>query len=176
MTTKNSTMMRSAYTEIVTFSREVRSDVKLKFGFALFKISFCTCHYVFNRSVTGGSGAWVGGLVGYQGARGTDVIASYAGGRDYSKLVGRIGNRVTNSYHQLTSGGTEDATSKLEATLVTPIGYTGIYMNWNLDLNSDNTNDDPWDFGTNAQYPVLNGIDANGDGTINAADLAEQRK
>ena len=43
-----------------------------------------------------------------------------------------------------------------------PTGYTGtIYANWNSDVDGDPTtgdadgNDDPWDFGTSSQYPVL---------------------
>ena len=57
-----------------------------------------------------------------------------------------------------------------------PTGYSGIYANWNLNLDGQAGGDNPWNFGTTSQYPVLNGIDADGDGDVDAADLAEQRK
>ena len=37
----------------------------------------------------------------------------------------------------------------------TPTTETGIYANWDVDVSGDTTNDDPWDFGTASQYPVL---------------------
>ena len=33
----------------------------------------------------------------------------------------------------------------------------------------------PWDFGSNAQYPVIKGLDANGDGNVDKSDLENQR-
>ena len=55
-------------------------------------------------------------------------------------------------------------TTQLQA----PTGYTGIYEGWNVDVNVgayvntavyhgrfDGPGDDPWDFGTSSQYPVL---------------------
>ena len=39
--------------------------------------------------------------------------------------------------------------------LILPTDYTGIYSNWDVDLNDEMGNDDPWDFGSNRQYPVL---------------------
>ena len=50
---------------------------------------------------------------------------------------------------------------KTTAQLQSPTTYTGIYVNWNLNIDDDVTTgdasggDNPWDFGTNAQYPVL---------------------
>ena len=54
------------------------------------------------------------------------------------------------------------------AQLQAPTGYTGIYASWNLDVDVDvgsdyetlygafdGPGDDPWDFGTSSQYPVL---------------------
>ena len=48
------------------------------------------------------------------------------------------------------------------AQLQAPTGYTGIYADWNVDVNVgayhgafDGPGDDPWDFGTSSQYPVL---------------------
>ncbi len=41
------------------------------------------------------------------------------------------------------------------AQLQSPTGYTGIYANWNIDLDGDGGPDDPWHFGTSSQYPSL---------------------
>ena len=48
------------------------------------------------------------------------------------------------------------------AQLQVPTGYTGIYADWNVDIDVggyhgafDGPGDDPWDFGTSSQYPVL---------------------
>ena len=54
------------------------------------------------------------------------------------------------------------ASLKTDAELQTPTGYTVIYgSSWNINVDDDtNTgdasgNDDPWDFGTGSQYPIL---------------------
>ena len=63
--------------------------------------------------------------------------------------------------------GTGYTTTELQA----PTGYTGIYSAWNLDIDGDNTPDDPWDFGTASEYPILDycaakpGIDLSWDTT-----------
>jgi len=44
---------------------------------------------------------------------------------------------------------------KTTSELQTPAGYAGIYAAWNVDVNGDGNADDPWDFGTSTQYPVL---------------------
>ena len=49
------------------------------------------------------------------------------------------------------------------AQLQSPRSYSGIYGSWNLDIDGDSVNDDPWDFGTSSQYPALR-ADRNGDG------------
>ena len=80
------------------------------------------------------------------------------------------------------------ATGKTTGELQTPRSYTdvgsnpeAIYADWNLNLDDDlNTGDpttggdDPWDFGTTSQYPVLK-ADFNGDSSINAGDINLQR-
>ena len=82
----------------------------------------------------------------------------------------------------------DGATGQTTSELQTPTDYTdvgsnteAIYADWNLNLDDDlNTGDpttgadDPWDFGTAAQYPVLK-VDFNGDGSIDAADIDPQR-
>ena len=67
-------------------------------------------------------------------------------------------SRVTASYWdtgttgQATSAG---GTGKTTRDLQWPSGYSGIYATWNLNLDGVAGNDNPWDFGTNGQYPAL---------------------
>ena len=62
---------------------------------------------------------------------------------------------ITNSYYDSATTGISggETTANLQGTL----GYTagGIYENWNVDLDGDSNADDPWDFGTSSQYPIL---------------------
>ena len=38
----------------------------------------------------------------------------------------------------------------------TEYGTSGsIYVNWNVDTDGRTGGDDPWDFGTSSQYPIL---------------------
>ena len=119
-----------------------------------------------------------GGLVGYNNTRSGGVItASYAIGavqrRDGGSNGGLVASNpllsngtsgVVSSYWdagttgKTTSGGATDvgATGKTTREMQSPTGYTGIYANWNVDLDGNGSNDAPWDFGTNRQYPVLN--------------------
>ena len=106
----------------------------------------------------------VGGLVGEN--RG-DVTASYAtgpvsGNRDVGGLVGWNSplNTVRASYWDTATsglaasdGGAGQSTEALQA----PTGYSGIYVDWEVDLDGDGTADDPWDFGLTDEYPVLKG-------------------
>ena len=119
----------------------------------------------------------VGGLVGRNYDEGA-ITASYATGRVAGSgrgggLVGEdessgpfTASSVTASYwdtrtsgHASGSVGTGRTTSQLQS----PRGYDGIYESWNVDLDRDRENDDPWDFGTSSQYPVL-ATDLDGDG------------
>ncbi len=121
--------------------------------------------------VDGGTAS--GGLVGNMQAG--SVRDSYATGRVVGTFLigGLIGNRhaaatVTASYWdtstsgQTTSAGGSGVVGKTTRQLQTPTGYTGIYANWNIDLdNADSDNDaatgkdDPWTFGNKMQYPML---------------------
>ena len=49
------------------------------------------------------------------------------------------------------SGGLGQPTSHLQS----PTGYTGIYANWNLNLDGVEGGDSPWHFGGNLHYPIL---------------------
>ena len=108
----------------------------------------------------------VGGLVGRNFGSST-ITASYATGRvsgdgEVGGLLGRnfVSSTITASYWDTTtsgqatgSNGQGQTTTQLQA----PTDDTGIYADWNVDLDGDGTNDEPWDFGTSSQYPVLGG-------------------
>ena len=71
---------------------------------------------------------------------------------------------------------------KTTAELQGPTGYSGIYSTWNIDVdNADGDRvevtgrDDPWDFGTAEQYPVLR-IDFDGDGEADWQEFGVQRE
>ena len=99
----------------------------------------------------------VGGLAGYNAGR---IVASYATGRVSGDID--VGGLVGTNYHgwgSVTASYWETAHTALQA----PTDYVGIYRTWNMDLDGDGAPDDPWDFGTAAQYPVLR-VDVNGDG------------
>ena len=109
----------------------------------------------------------VGGLAGINTASGT-IRAAYAvatvdGGDNVGGLVGVADNAVIEvSYwdtdvSDLQPDSSSIGVGKTVVELQTPTGYTGIYSDWNVDANYDGMSggDDPWDFGTDRQYPVL---------------------
>ena len=112
----------------------------------------------------------VGGLVGANNNTGK-IFASYAAGTvhgiasDSVEIGGLYGvtdlgsrqsrARIEFSYHDRDISGISDDHGRSTEDLTGPTGYNGIFAQWNRDLDGDNTNDDPWDFGTNGQYPVL---------------------
>ena len=57
-----------------------------------------------------------------------------------------------------TSPGSDNSAGKTTAQLQGPTAYgaaSSIYYTWNLDLDGTTGGDDPWDFGTSSQYPIL---------------------
>ena len=44
---------------------------------------------------------------------------------------------------------------KTISELKSPAGYTGIYENWNVELDEDGVGDHLWDFGNASQHPTL---------------------
>ena len=113
-----------------------------------------------------GNGDDIGGLVGRN--KSGSITTSYAVGRvsasgDTFYIGGLVGydedGSITASYWDTqTSGqvGSYGGVGKTTAELQSPAGYAGIYAGWNLDLNGDGGSiDDPWDFGSSRQYPVL---------------------
>ena len=115
-------------------------------------------------SVTG-TGDDIGGLVGRSYGNGL-IIASYATGRVSGSglttyvggLIGDNSGTVADSYWDTqTSGqaGSYGGIGQSTGELQSPTGYSGIYANWNIDIDGDGVVDDPWDFGAPDQYPVL---------------------
>ena len=117
-----------------------------------------------------GSSVYAGGLLGHMEGSGTGnatITASYAtgaaSGGSAGGLVGSVGNRstITDGYWDTTTSSIaddSDTTSpegKTTSDLQSVLSYTGIYANWNVNVDGVTGNDDPWDFGTNAQYPRL---------------------
>ena len=130
-----------------------------------------------------------GGLVGSL-AGGGMIRASYATGR-VSRRVSSRGSHVgglvgenlpgttfTASYWDTrTSGQTSSAggTAKTTRELQTPTDYTtgSIYADWNVDPDDDSIGNDPWDFGTSSQYPVLK-ADFDGQGAATSPEFGSQ--
>ena len=106
------------------------------------------------------------------------VTADTVTGGKVGDLIGSLhaGDLVTDSYYNIETSGQDYNTPtpatelnlegdfKTTGELMAPTGYTGIYANWNLDLDnadSDNSHatgkDNPWRFGSiyNRQYPGL---------------------
>ena len=79
------------------------------------------------------------------------------------------GNGVVDGTESPTAGVAGRATAALQA----PTGYRGIFRAWNLDLDGDNVPDDPWHFGTAAQYPALS-ADLNADGRVTWQEFGYQ--
>ena len=136
-----------------------------------------TAAYSFSPVKATGNTAAVGGLVGYNQrtdststTQGT-ITAAYAIGPVVATgttsaaggLVGKnSGGAATNSYWETAVSGQSSSalgTGKTQSELFAPAGYSGIYANWNLNLDGQAGNDDPWDF--TIRYPKLKygGID-----------------
>ena len=108
------------------------------------------------------AGQRAGGLAGSNGG---SITASYATGAatadggDPGGLVGRYRTgAVTGAYWDTQASGQASSpagSGKTTAELQQPTGYTGIYADWNLDLDLDGNGEDPWEFGSASQYPVL---------------------
>ena len=125
-----------------------------------------------------------GGLVG--SLAGGTIRASYATGRvssGGSAVGGLVGENLasttfTASYWDTrTSGQMSSAggTAKITRELQTPTDYTtgSIYADWNVDPDGDSIGNDPWDFGTSSQYPVLK-ADFDGQGAATSQEFGSQ--
>ena len=125
----------------------------------------------YSTAYVSGSGSLIriGGLVGYR--YNGSVTNSYSTGRvsnssgTATTTGGLIGvsraaasGSVTASYWDTSTSGQSTSaggTGKTTRQLQTPTGYTGIYANWNTNLDGVTGNDDPWDLGNKMQYPML---------------------
>lgn len=140
-----------------------------------------TASYATGRITIATLGSYhVGGLIG--------------GGGKFRRADGILWkDTATNSYYDKDTAGMSDARAgrgvgKTTSELQAPTGYTGIYAEWNLPLGYDEippnnwnvdfdyggTPDDPWDFGTASDYPVLK-VDFNGDGKATWEEFGSQR-
>ncbi|WP_419840416.1 hypothetical protein [Candidatus Poriferisodalis sp.] len=97
-------------------------------------------------------------------------VSGPQGGRYEGLTGGCVGNpprAVAASYWDTDTTGHTDSPADVgagytTAQLQTPTAYTGIYADWNVDVDVggyhgrfDGPGDDPWDFGSSSQYPVL---------------------
>ena len=146
--------------------------------------------------------AQVGGLTGFvQGANGFTayVVASYSTGRVTAGVSANVAGltnaggdtSIANSYWDSTTSGIADDADTASpegvatAGLQTVFDYTGVYENWNVDVDGVSGNDDPWDFGLPGEYPLLKhggmdpakqhltDYDRDGDGLIEITTLAQ---
>ncbi len=170
------TIMASYATGGVNGSSTVGGLVGGHFGEAMIIASYAT------GAVSGGSR--IGGLVGYHKDEST-IIASYATGpvSGRSGVGGLVGwndepNGIIASYWDVETSGqpygvgtgfTSGSQAKTTAELHSATSYAGIYVDWNMDIdNADGDDDettgrdDPWDFGSASQYPALK-VDFDGD-------------
>ena len=114
-------------------------------------------------------GSTAGGLVGHVYDEGI-ISASYATGRVAGFRPGGLvgdneGGTVTNSYWDTRTSGQgsgSPGSGRTTSQLQSPTSYSGIYGSWNVDIDEDNMNDNPWHFGTSSQYPALK-ADMDGD-------------
>ena len=100
--------------------------------------------------VTGASGAEIGGLVGAETTTATPSSNTGSSNISYNQSYWDAG----------TTGIADDADTaapegKTTRELQRPSGYSGLYANWNYDLDGVTGFDDPWDFGMPFQYPKL---------------------
>ena len=125
-----------------------------------------------------------GGLTGQAGT-GT-VTAAYAtgavsisSGTFVGGLAGNSAGTWNHACYDRETTGQQDNTGKGEpkftADLQEPAGYTGIYADWNVDLDGDDNPDNPWDFGGPEEYPLLS-VDFDGDGRATWEEFGSQHR
>ncbi len=119
----------------------------------------------------------VGGLVGHNGG---EVSAAYSlgtvsGDDRVHGVVGWTDGGVLNEvyFRSDINPDIDDIHAKTKAELATPTDYTGIYADWDVDLDGDGASDDPWDFWTERRYPRLK-ADRNADGRFTRAEFEGQ--
>ena len=137
-----------------------------------------TASYAVGAVSTALTGNFMGGLVGTIES-GTTIRASYAAGPMsgagagsnagglYESATGS--NTIAASYWDTgMTGIPDDADSDMPegattSALQSITSYTGVFADWNANVNGVTGADDPWNFGTAMQYPRLKfGFDADG--------------
>ena len=159
----NQGMIRACYTTGAVSSSGITLSVGGLVGYNTGTITASYAIVTVANSSTGGTGGLVGSNEG-------TIIASYAAGlvTSASTAAGLAGSGLlgtvrpprdsywdTETTGQTTSAGSSNTDGKTTVELQTPIAYTGIYTNWNVDVDGDGNADNPWDFGSDTQYPVL---------------------
>ena len=91
------------------------------------------------------------GRVGYTGSVTQSTLAGLVAIATPSQVTNSRWDRFTTEQQAQIGGGSRQTTAALQ----TPTGYTGIYGSWNVDVDGDGNRDDPWEFGTASQYPIL---------------------
>ena len=128
-------------------------------------------------SVTGGSGTDVGGLVGK--SSGTISVSYF----DKTTAIFSVGGSALAEKRGIGNEASSTALGKITSDLQSPTAYGtrgSLYENWNVDIddadgdgNLTTGEDDPWNFGTRRQYPVLQ-VDFDGDGSPSAYEFGGQ--
>ena len=133
----NSTTARAGYAIGAVSATGMSSQVGGLIGRVAF--STVTASYATGPVSASGTGSEVGGFYGAAGSSVT-ITASYWD----TNVTGIADDSDTN----MPEGKT---TSELQ----TGSPYAGIYADWNVNVDGQTGNDDPWDFGTWMQYPML---------------------
>ncbi len=104
----------------------------------------------------------VGGLVGRNELNNNDSTVYYSVTKSYWNLetgptdwTFGVGSDDDNGDNVKDSDETNTVPGHTTLELQSPTGYNGIYENWNVDVDGNGTPDDPWNFGTHNDYPVL---------------------
>ena len=130
-----------------------------------------TASYATGDGTADGKNTDMGGLVA-ENASGATITASYALGKQTATtdtngtettggFYATDSGTITASYWDVTTSGiaddadTNSPEGKPATELQSPTTATGIYANWDVNVDGVTGNDDPWDFGTATQYPVL---------------------
>ncbi len=102
----------------------------------------------------------MGGLIGRNELNNNDSTVYYRVTDSYwdSNLTNwpfGVGSDDDNRNNVVDSDETNTLPGHTTAQLQVPTGYSGIYANWDVDVDGANTVDNPWDFGRSDEYPDL---------------------
>ena len=147
------------YTHVAASSASIRS-------------SYSTAYVVGSSNIGGLIGRLANGSMSHVYATGRVARKSDSTSSSIGGIAGASSSNVTASYYDASTsgcvtGGSPGCTSgdggnsvagimgKTARELQTVTSYTGIFANWNANLDGVAGNDDPWDFGNGMQYPML---------------------